>query len=115
MGTIPTMTSSAGENKLVPPARKRADLHCHSDASNRASEVLLNAISCPECYSRPDQVHAQALRRGMDFVTITDHDSIDGVLKIADRSDVIIGEELTCWFPEDDCKLHVLLWGITAE
>jgi glycosyltransferase involved in cell wall biosynthesis len=93
---------------------KRIDLHCHSDASNRAAEVLLNAISCPECYSTPDQVYGQAKRRGMDFVTITDHDSIAGVSKIAEREDVLVGEELTCWFPEDECKLHVLVWGLSA-
>ena len=97
------------------PSCKRVDLHCHSDASNRAAEVVLNAMSCPECYSTPQQVHAQAKRRGMDFVTITDHDSIAGVAKILDRADVLAGEELTCWFPEDDCKMHVLVWGITPR
>src|SRR5688572_25112922 len=94
---------------------RKIDLHCHSDASNRAAEVVLNAISCPECYSSPDEVYAQAKRRGMDFVTITDHDSIAGVERIASRQDVLVGEELTCWFPEDHCKLHVLVWGITPE
>jgi glycosyltransferase involved in cell wall biosynthesis len=92
---------------------KRIDLHCHSDASNKAAEVVLNAMNCPECYSAPSEVYAQALRRGMDFVTITDHDSIDGVTRITDRGNVLVGEELTCWFPEDRCKLHVLIWGIT--
>jgi glycosyltransferase involved in cell wall biosynthesis len=98
-----------------PPVPKRIDLHCHSDASNRAAEVLLNAISCPECYSTPQEVHAQAKLRGMDFVTITDHDSIAGVEQIAERADVLVGEELTCWFPEDECKLHLLVWGLNAQ
>jgi glycosyltransferase involved in cell wall biosynthesis len=99
---------------MIAPSAKRIDLHCHSDASNRAAEVLLNAIACPECYSSPEQVHAQARHRGMDFVTITDHDSIAGVSQITALPDVLVGEELTCWFPEDDCKMHVLVWGITA-
>src|SRR5687768_10928366 len=95
---------------------RRADLHCHSDASNKAAEAALNAIHCPECYSRPDEVYAQAKRRGMDFVTITDHDSVEGVLRIVDEhGDVFVGEELTCWFPEDDCKMHVLVYGISRE
>src|SRR5687767_3553217 len=94
---------------------KRIDLHCHSEASNKAAEAALNAISCPECYSRPDEVYAQAKRRGMDFVTITDHDSINGVCRIAGRPDVLVGEELTCWFPEDDCKMHVLVYGISRD
>jgi glycosyltransferase involved in cell wall biosynthesis len=97
----------------LPP--KRADLHCHSDASNRAAEAALNAIHCPECYSDPREVYEQARRRGMDFVTVTDHDSIDGVLRIAGLPGVLVGEELTCWFPEDDCKMHVLVYGITRE
>ena len=51
----------------------------------------------------------------MDFVTITDHDTIDGATSIAQLDDVIVGEELTCWFPEDQCKMHVLVYGITQE
>ena len=58
------------------------------------------------------EVYAQAHRRGMDFVTLTDHDTIDGALQIAHRANVIVGEELTCWFPEDGCKMHVLVYGI---
>ncbi|HEY7091267.1 MAG TPA: glycosyltransferase [Tepidisphaeraceae bacterium] len=97
------------------PNPKRIDLHCHSDASNKTSEAVLNALRCPESYSRPDQVYAQARLRGMDFVTLTDHDSIEGALQIAHRPDVLVGEELTCWFPEDGCKMHVLVYGISQE
>ncbi len=92
----------------------RIDLHCHSEASNRAAEVALRAISCPECYSRPADVYAQATRRGMSFVTLTDHDTIAGATQLAQLqpNQTLIGEEVTCWFPEDDCKLHLLVWGI---
>ena len=93
----------------------RADLHCHSNASSEAGEALLEAIRCPESFSEPAEVYAQAKRRGMDFVTITDHDSIEGVAQIIGRPDVLVGEELTCYFPEDRCKMHVLLWGITRR
>lgn len=94
---------------------RRVDLHCHSDASNKAAEVVLNAIACPECYSRPDEVYRQARRRGMDFVTLTDHDSLAGVSRLRHLDDVLTGEELTCWFPEDRCKMHILVWGITPD
>jgi glycosyltransferase involved in cell wall biosynthesis len=96
-------------------APKRIDLHCHSDASNKTSEAVLSALHCPESYSRPEEVFAQARLRGMDFVTLTDHDSIEGALQIAHKPEVIVGEELTCWFPEDGCKMHVLLWGLTRK
>ncbi|MBC8107864.1 MAG: glycosyltransferase [Anaerolineae bacterium] len=99
----------------TPASVRRADLHCHSEASNQAAEVALEAINCPECYSKPNDVYAQATGRGMDFVTITDHDTIDGALCIADRANVIVGEELTTWFPEDLCKMHILVWGIERE
>ena len=99
---------------FTPPV-KRVDLHCHSIASTEADEAALNAIGCPESYSEPADVHAQARSRGMDFVTITDHDSVDGVAKILDRPDVLPGEELTCYFPEDGCKMHVLVWGLTRD
>jgi glycosyltransferase involved in cell wall biosynthesis len=93
----------------------RADLHCHSSASSEAGEAMLGAINCPESFSEPREVHAQAKRRGMRFVTITDHDCITGVLQLDDQKDVLVGEELTCFFPEDRCKMHVLVWGITAK
>jgi glycosyltransferase involved in cell wall biosynthesis len=96
----------------MPGPTKRIDLHCHSDASNIAGEAVLKAIHCPESYSRPQDVYAQALRRGMDFVTLTDHDTIDGALRIVEMPGVLVGEELTCWFPEDHCKLHLLVFGI---
>ncbi|HWB54128.1 MAG TPA: PHP-associated domain-containing protein [Tepidisphaeraceae bacterium] len=93
---------------------KKIDLHCHSRASTEADEAVLLAIGCPESYSAPEDVYKMAKDRGMDFVTITDHDSIAGVIELNDRPDVIVGEELTCYFPEDHCKIHLLIWGITA-
>jgi glycosyltransferase involved in cell wall biosynthesis/predicted metal-dependent phosphoesterase TrpH len=95
------------------PRPIRVDLHCHSVASNEADEAVLNAIGCPESYSAPQEVYAQAKRRNMDFVTITDHDSLEGVHQLSSHPDVLVGEELTCYFPEDHCKIHLLVWGIT--
>ena len=51
----------------------------------------------------------------MDFVTITDHDTIDGCLKIADLPDVFISEELTASFAGEPQAVHVLCYGITPE
>jgi predicted metal-dependent phosphoesterase TrpH len=63
----------------------RADLHCHSTASAVAKLGVQHALGLPECATPPDEVYALAKRRGMDFVTITDHDTIDGALAIAGR------------------------------
>ena len=51
-------------------------------ASTEADEAVLNAINCPESFSRPEQVYQQARRRGMDWVTLTDHDSIAGITSL---------------------------------
>jgi glycosyltransferase involved in cell wall biosynthesis len=99
-------------NRWTGPSR-RIDLHCHSNASNEADEAVLNALNCPESFSKPTEVYNQARQNQMDFVTITDHDSIDGVMQLGSLPDLLVGEEVTCYFPEDHCKIHLLVWGIT--
>lgn len=51
----------------------------------------------------------------MDFVTITDHDTISGALEIAGEPDVVISEELTAWFRSEPQAVHVLCYGITPD
>jgi glycosyltransferase involved in cell wall biosynthesis/predicted metal-dependent phosphoesterase TrpH len=48
----------------------------------------------------------------MDFVTITDHDTIDGCLELADRPDCFVSEELTARFAGEPQAVHVLCYGI---
>ena len=91
----------------------RVDLHCHSSASQESRLGVQRALGLPECATPPDEVYDVAKRRGMDFVTITDHDTISGVLEIADRPDVFVSEELTARFRGEPQAVHVLCWGIT--
>jgi len=49
----------------------------------------------------------------MDYVTITDHDTIEGCLAIADLPQTFISEQVTTYFPQDPCKIHILVWGIS--
>ena len=95
----------------------RMDTHCHSLASSGPAVKALGLIGCPECYSPPEKVYEQARQRGMDLFTLTDHDTISGALSLVERGfeGVIIGEEVTVYFPEDHCKLHVLVWGLSPE
>jgi glycosyltransferase involved in cell wall biosynthesis/predicted metal-dependent phosphoesterase TrpH len=93
----------------------RVDLHCHSTASEISKLGVQRAVGLPECATPPQEVYALAKRRGMDFVTITDHDTIAGVLEIADRPDVFISEELTAHFRGEPQAVHVLCYGITPE
>ncbi len=93
----------------------RADLHCHSTASQISKLGVQRALGLPECATPPHDVLELAERRGMDFVTITDHDTIDGVLTIADDPRVFVSEELTAWFQGEPQAVHVLCWGITPD
>ncbi len=73
------------------------------------------ALGLPECATPPEEVYELAKRRGMDFVTITDHDTIAGALEIADRPDVFVSEELTAAFRGEPQQVHVLCYGITPD
>ena len=60
------------------PMTSRADMHCHSTASQLSRLGVQRSLGLPECATPPQEVYELAKRRGMDFVTITDHDTIDG-------------------------------------
>jgi glycosyltransferase involved in cell wall biosynthesis len=93
----------------------RCDLHIHSRHSARSEEWLFRRFDFPDSYSDPNQLYEQLRKRGMDYVTITDHDSIDGCLEIANRPRTFISEQVTTYFPNDACKLHILVWGISEQ
>lgn len=93
----------------------RCDLHIHSRYSARSEEWLFRRFDFPDSYSNPNDLYEQLLKRGMDYVTITDHDSIDGCLEVAHLPQTLIGEQVTTYFPQDGCKLHILVWGISEQ
>ena len=93
----------------------RIDLHVHSKHSKRPSEWILQKIDCPESFTEPLQLYDIATKRGMTHVTITDHNSIAGALEIAHLPGTFISEEVTSYFPEDGCKIHVLALDITES
>jgi predicted metal-dependent phosphoesterase TrpH len=91
----------------------RADLHVHTLHSTRSGNMRF--LRSRDCYSRPIDVYRRAKSRGMDLVAITDHDSIDGALELAalieHPAEVIIGEEVSCWYK--DIQVHLGVYGMT--
>lgn len=85
----------------------------HSTYSDEPSEWIMQRIGCPECYTTPQMAYELARRRGMQFVTLTDHDRIEGALEIAHLPGAFVSEEITTYFPEDHCKIHVVALNIT--
>jgi hypothetical protein len=101
------MTSSEGLAKV--------DFHLHSHASNVTTYYAANAFAIPESYSDPLKLYPLLKKRGMSLVTLTDHNSVDGVKEMLDAgfSDVFMSAEMTTTFPEDGCNIHVTAANIT--
>ena len=88
----------------------RCDLHVHTLHSGMCSIPLLNRI-CRESYNEPEALYETLKRRGMDLVTVTDHDSIDAVEELRRRPDFFLSEEVTCQTPSGT-ELHMGVYGI---
>jgi hypothetical protein len=58
-----------------------------------------------------------ALSRGMTFVTITDHNEMAGALMLQEKYPyrVITGVEVTAYFPDNGCKVHILVYGLNLS
>jgi glycosyltransferase involved in cell wall biosynthesis/predicted metal-dependent phosphoesterase TrpH len=95
--------------------RSRIDMHVHSTASELSKLGIQRSLHLPECATEPEEVYELARRRGMDFVTITDHDTIQGALAIDHLPGTFISEELTVAFKGEPQAVHVLCYGITPH
>src|SRR3954453_359065 len=91
----------------------RCDLHIHSRFSARSEEWLFRRFDFPDSYSNPRDLHRLLRERGMDFVTITDHDTIDGNLEIAELPGTFIRQEATTYFQHDPCHIPLRVRGVT--
>ncbi len=93
------------------------DLHIHSKFSERPSEWFLQRIGAQESYTEPKDIYELAQKNNMQFVTITDHNSIEGALELKKKypDECFVSVESTVYFPEDHCKIHLLIYGIDQE
>ena len=100
---------------MNPTQTVKVDFHLHSYASNVTDYYAANSFSIPESYSDPLQLYAELKARGMTLVTLTDHNSIDGVKVLLDKGyeDVFISSEMTATFPEDGCNVHITVANMT--
>ena len=93
----------------------KVDLHVHSKYSDYPSTWAHRMYKSPESFTEPETIYQQAKSRGMTLVTITDHDDIRGAIELvaAHPEDCFISCEITTYFPEDHCKIHILVYGIS--
>ena len=107
-----TVTSVIANSRI-----ERVDFHLHSYASNVTDYYAANSFSIPESYSDPIKLYHMLKKRGMSLVTLTDHNSIDGVRVMLDCGfkDVFISAEMTTTFPEDGCNIHITVGNMTES
>lgn len=95
----------------------KADLHVHTKHSGHASEWFLKRIGAAESYVSPERIRELADQRGMDFFSVTDHNSIGAHAELKERypERFIPGVETTTYFPEDLTKIHLLIYGLSES
>ncbi len=96
----------------------KVDCHLHTKYSQEVaiSHPLSYMVGAKESYLEPEKVYHLAKKKGMDFIAITDHDSIEGALILNDKyPDVIIGEELEVKASDEGHLVHLLVYDITEQ
>ena len=88
----------------------KCDLHVHTHHSGMCTVPVIKRI-CRESYNDPHELYDTLKRRGMDFVTVTDHDSIDAVEPLRHHKDFFLSEEVSCK-TEHGTELHMGVYGI---
>jgi predicted metal-dependent phosphoesterase TrpH len=96
---------------------KKMDMHVHSCYSEEPIPNLSGITFSPR--ETPEELYIRAKQRGMDFVTITDHDTIAGCLDFLSRHpgmrDFIVGEEVSTQLPLSKLTVHVNVYGHDAR
>lgn len=86
----------------------KIDLHCHTTFS--PSPTFKNYFAS-DAVTKPEIAYSTLKAKGMELVTFTDHDTIDGCLyllnKYPDLNDFFISEEVTSYIREAEAKVHI--------
>ncbi|MDP8980850.1 MAG: hypothetical protein M3O35_09690 [Acidobacteriota bacterium] len=85
-------------------------MHVHTSQSGMCTIPVLDRV-CRECYSHPLDVYQTLKRRGMNLVTITDHDSIAAASALRGLPGFFLSEEVSCVTPSGT-RLHMGVYGI---
>ena len=91
----------------------KCDLHVHTVHSGMCTVPVFKRI-CRESYSDPAEVYETLKRRGMDLVTVADHDSIDAAESLRHHPDFFLSEEVTCRTSRGT-ELHVGVYDISER
>ena len=92
---------------------KKMDMHVHSCHSSEVIPGVKGVLFSP--LETPEELYERAKARGMDFVTITDHDTITGCLEFLEHHpetrDFVVGEEVSTELPVSGLTVHINVYG----
>lgn len=91
----------------------KCDMHVHSYNSGACTSPVLRAF-CRESYSDPADVYETLQRRGMNLITLTDHDSIDGCDLLRRNANFFVSEEVTCTMPSGNVA-HIGVYDLNER
>ena len=92
----------------------RIDLRVRS-AAGASGGFFFEKLGIKESYSDPKRLYHLLKAQGMDYVTFTDRDTIDGCKQIAHFPDTFISVALGARFPEDGCQVELVVLGIDEK
>jgi len=91
----------------------KCDLHVHSIHSGACPAPVLRHFFL-ESYSAPLDVYQTLRARGMDLVTLTDHDAICGAEELRRFPDFFVSEEVTCRMPSGT-QVHIGVYDLSER
>jgi predicted metal-dependent phosphoesterase TrpH len=91
----------------------KCDLHVHSYFSGLCTTPFVRKF-CRESYSDPREVYAVLKERGMNLITLTEHDSIESAEMLRKHKDFFVSEEVTCKMPSGS-EVHVGVYDLTER
>jgi predicted metal-dependent phosphoesterase TrpH len=95
----------------------KMDMHVHSCFSVETIPGISGVTFSPR--ETPDEIVTRARAAGMDFVTITDHDTIEGCLDFLahhpDARDFVVGEEVSTELPVSALTVHINVYGHSQD
>ncbi len=94
----------------------RVDMHCHSIYSDQPIHWVFRKLGARESYTPVESLYRRLKKVGMDFVTITDHNRIEGAQKLADKyPDCFVSCEFSVCFHNEPAVIHLCAYDISEE
>ncbi len=94
----------------------KVDLHVHTKFS---PSPFFKRYGASDATTKPEEAYYILKSKGMELITFTDHDTIDGCLylleKYPDLKDFFISEEITSYMGEAEKKIHIGVYFINER